>query len=41
MGDDIAQGIGQGSVDEQLGKERWDDTEDLKKENDSWTDGLW
>ena len=41
IGDDIAQGIGQGSVDEQLGKERWDDTEDLKKENDSWTDGLW
>ena len=41
MGDDIAQGIGQGSVDEQLGKERWDTESDVDKETDSWNDGLW
>ena len=39
MGDDIAQTIGAGSV-EQLGKERWD-TEEDQKETDSWNEGLW
>ncbi len=40
MGDDIAQGIEPGSVDEQLGKERGYDDE-FQKEADSWSDGLW
>ena len=43
MGEDIAEnGILPGSVDEQLGKERSDFGEDdIKKETDSWNDGLW
>ena len=42
MGDDIADGgIQPGSVDEQLGKERWDSESDVDKETDSWNDGLW
>lgn len=27
--------------DEILGKGRWDNEDDVKKETDSWTDGLW
>lgn len=33
--------IYQGSVDEQLGKERDGYESDVEKETDSWNDGLW